>query len=338
VSKIAKVLFVLVVVPIGILVLFAVLNAVMGSDKNSSVTTTPTQPPATTQPNTTQPNTTPPDNSAPGQYVNDDYQVPAPDPNPPDLPAPQTWDDVDAYLLSNPLYQQSVGVPVRCDIDQVDLTKASKSQLQSHFDQLTACLMRVWAPTLSAAGYEAVRPTVTIYSGQVQSACGQMPDENALYCGADQQVYYASDLPDIIPSNLRSAPFVVDSVLAHEFGHAIQGRSGILISEQYVEQDDTQKGDTADADDASRRTEMQADCFAGEFLHSISQSTGLTSDDEQSIGQLFYSIGDDVLTGDPTIDGDHGWGKDRQSWLDAGLGNPSLETCDTFNADASTVR
>jgi len=352
-ARLAKLLFVLVVVPIGILLMFAVLNALMGpddtvpaTDTGPATTTTATTtrtaatPATTTASPTAGPTTSPttPPTTEPGQYLNEDYRVPDPNPNPPDLPMPQTVEDLKMYLNTNPLYQQSVAVPVRCDISQIDLTNASKSQLKTHFDQLTACLMRVWGPTLASAGYEAVRPTVTIYSGQVQSACGKLPDENAVYCAGDQQVYYAANLPAIIPYSLRSARFVVDSVVAHEFGHAVQARTGILLSEQYVEQLDTQNGNDAAGNDASRRTEMQADCFAGQFLGSIAQSAGLTPDDEAAIGQLFYSIGDDQLTGDPTIDGNHGWGANRQTWIAAGLSNPRLSTCNTFTADANSVR
>jgi len=333
-----KLLVALVIVPIGILVLFAVLNALMGpTDQVPTVDTRPVTTSTTTaSPPATPPPAVPP--AGPGGYVNDDYTVPAPDPNPPDLPMPSTWDDIDTYLNSNPLYAQTVPVPVRCDIDQLDLTKASKSQLKSHFDALTACLMRVWGPTLAGAGFQAVRPTVTIYAGTIQTACGKMEDQNALYCAGDQQVYYASNLPDIIPAKLRGARFVVDSVVAHEFGHAIQARTGILLSESYVQQDDSQSGNDAAANDVSRRTEMQADCLAGAFLQAVAQSTGLSASDEKAVGSLFYSIGDDVLTGDHTIDGDHGWGANRQSWVQAGLTTATVGTCNTYTVPAQNVR
>jgi len=356
-SSTPRILLILTGVFLGLLVLFAILNALKGPDDTTppvveptttsvtttSVTTQPTS--TTTAPTTTTVSPTPSPTVTPtpappqsGVFMNDDYQVPAPDPNPPALPEPANWDDLYAFLNDNPLYAQTAPAPVRCDIDQINLTTAGKTQLKNHFDQLTACLMRVWGPTLDAAGFQAIRPTVTIYSGQVQSACGKMPDQNALYCSADQQVYYASNLPAIIPSSLRSARFVVDSVVAHEFGHAIQARTGILLSETYYEQEATNQGKDTVASDASRRTEMQADCFAGSFLRSVAQSTGLTASDEKAIGQLFYSIGDDQLSGDPRIDGDHGWGANRQAWLQAGLTTATLTACNTFIADDNTVR
>jgi len=363
-SSTARLLLILTAVLLGILFLFALLNAMKGPDDvpppvvetttttatTDPVTTLTTRPaPPTTAPPTTVPPTTVPPTTSPtvppttpppqdGMFVNDDYQVPDPDPNPPALPEPTTSDELMAFLTDNPLYAQTAAAPVRCDIDQIDLTTATKSQLKKHFDQLTACLMRVWGPTLDAAGFQAVRPTVTIYSGQIQSACGKMPDQNALYCSADQQVYYASNLPDIIPPTLRSARFVVDSVVAHEFGHAVQARTGILLSETYYEQSATQQNREDLANDASRRTEMQADCFAGSFLRAIAQATGLAASDEKSIGKLFFSIGDDQLTGDPTIDGNHGWGANRQTWLQAGLTNAALSSCNTFVADDNSVR
>jgi predicted metalloprotease len=337
----ARVLLSLIGFPLGLFFLFAVMNTLQGADRPAPP---PVRPPALAQPSASvpapprpsQPTTS--ENVAPGDYVNDDYAVPAPDPTPPAMPEPQTWDDISGYLDNNPLYQIDAPAPVRCDITSIDLTTASKSALQTHFDDLTACLMRVWGPTLAQADFTAVRPTVTIYSGRVQTACGRMDDENAAYCGADQQIYYAADMPDVIPSDLRSSPFVVDSIVAHEFGHAVQARTGIFASEAIVEQTDQNQGDDEGATDASRRTEQQADCFAGEFLHAVAQSTGLTADDQATIETLFYSIGDDQLTGDPSVDGDHGLGADRRAWFTAGMSNQLLGTCNTFTASADSVR
>jgi predicted metalloprotease len=165
-----------------------------------------------------------------------------------------------------------------------------------------------------------------------------MDNENAAYCSADQQIYYATNMPDIVPPTLRTAPFVVDSIVAHEFGHAVQARAGIFTSEASVEQSDQSAGDRADADQMSRRTEQQADCFAGEFVHSVAQSVQLTGADETNIAALFYSIGDDQLSADPIAEGDHGTGADRQAWLVAGMTTPLLATCNTFTADPAAVR
>jgi len=192
----------------------------------------------------------------------------------------------------------------------------------------------VWGPELQAAGFNAARPSVTVYTGQVQSPCGKMPNENALYCSADQQVYYATDLPDLFPS-VKSDPMIPVAVIAHEFGHAIQAQTGILYSEMAWQQADSDNNDDASANDLSRRTEMQADCFAGAFVQSISQSVGVTSDERSTISQVFFSIGDDVLSGDPNIDGDHGMSYNRQAWFTTGTTASVTGSCNTFASSVS---
>ena len=53
-----------------------------------------------------------------------------------------------------------------------------------------ACLIRAWYLPTQQAGFILVRPTVTIYGEEVQTRCGET-GINAMYCGADQQVYYS---------------------------------------------------------------------------------------------------------------------------------------------------
>ena len=269
-----------------------------------------------------------------GQYKNEDYKVPPADIRPPKLPIPETYGEARQWMQKNPIYDQKVPVPVRCEAKPLDLTKASRQQLQTHFDNLTGCLMRVWGPSLDNAGYTAVRPTVTIYRGQINSPCGKLPDRNAAYCAADQQVYYAENLPTIIPNKLRSTNFVVDSIIAHEFSHAIQARTGILISQAAWQQ----RSPKSTALEISRRTEAQADCWAAQFLQSVGKSVNLTQNDVQNIGQLFYSIGDDQLTGDPNIVGNHGRGNTRISWYNKGITNADMGVCNSYIAPASEVK
>lgn len=268
------------------------------------------------------------------QYQNEAYKVPAPDTAPPPLPMPKTYGDATRWMQQNAIYNESISVPVRCEAQALDLANATRAQLQTHFDNLTACLMRVFAPPMQAASFTAVRPTVTIYSGQVNSPCGTLPRRNAAYCSADQQVYYATDLPAIIPTELRSADFVVDSVVAHEFAHALQARTGILISQAAWAQQSTKP----EALELSRRTEVQADCWAAQFLQSVGQSVGLQANDVQMIGQLFYSIGDDQLTGRPDVLGNHGTGTSRVAWYNTGISQQRMGACNSYTAPANQVR
>jgi len=295
-----------------------------------TITTTVPVPPPTTQTTPPTPPPTQPTEPPQGGYQNADYTVPDPDLNPPDLPMPTTYDEAMTWMTSNDFYNQPIPVPVECQIPSIDPSRASNSQLQTYLNDAVACLMRVWGPQLQAAGFNAARPSVTLYTGQAQSPCGKMPRQNASYCMADQQVYYATDLPDLFPAQATD-PLVPVSVVAHEFGHAIQGQSGILNSEIGWEQAFSDNGDDASANDMSRRAEQQADCFAGAFLQAVSKSVGVDPNEQTGLDQVFYLIGDDVLSGDPTYDGNHGQGAHRVAWFETGLSASSARDCNTFD-------
>ncbi|MDO4785254.1 MAG: neutral zinc metallopeptidase, partial [Propionibacteriaceae bacterium] len=202
--------------------------------------------------------------STPGPvgYRNEDYRVPPVNLNPPALPQPETLDEAEALLKRNRLYRQKVATPVRCEVADVNSQSLSRAALESHLDQMMGCLLKVWGPTLEAAGWVPVRPSVTVYSSPVNSRCGQTRMSNASYCGGDQQVYVASDVLRAVPGSVRKNRYMVETILAHEFGHAIQARSGILVSSLVLE---NRAPSTREKNLLSRRTELQADCLAGMF-------------------------------------------------------------------------
>lgn len=265
-----------------------------------------------------------------GQSAN----VPRPDPSPPALPSPETYGEATTWLKNNAVYAKSVPVPTACRLDKIDVSSASKSQLETHLNKLTACLWLVWNPPLEAADFTLPRPTVTVYGSAVTTACGDADDHNAFYCSADQQIYYAQDVYEILPRALRNQPFVAESVLAHEFGHAIQARTGILISEGAW----AQKSSESKAAEYSRRTETQADCMGGLFFHAVRDASGMSQTDLKNITVLAKAIGDDTLSGDPSIVGDHGLAASRVYWWSLGLDGSKVGTCNTYVAATDKVR
>lgn len=266
-------------------------------------------------------------------YQNEDYQVPPPDKNPPPLPLPQTYAEAERYVATNPFYQQSAPIPVRCQATPVNVATASDAQLKSHFESLMECLLRVWETPLTQAGYQIVRPTVTIYGKEVTTKCGKS-DVNAFYCSADQQVYFSDLLPRYVPI-VRTNKWAADVVMAHEFGHALQARSGILVSAHALGQN---SGSNATQLEVSRRLETQADCFSGMYTRSVEQSLGIKQSDLSGIESTYYAVGDDTISGKPNVVGNHGLSETRQRWGTTGLSTSAVGKCNTFAVKASLVR
>ena len=266
-------------------------------------------------------------------YQNDNYQVPPPERNPPPIPVPQTYGQAEQWITKSAFYSQTTPVPVRCDSQPINVSTASDAQLKSHFEGLMECLVRVWEPPITNAGFTIVRPTVTIYGEELTTKCGKS-GVNAFYCSADQQVYYSNLLPEALPT-VRRNKWTADIVMAHEFGHALQGRTGILISAAALGQDSGDKGTELQY---TRRLETQADCFSGMFMRSVSQSIGVGQQDLDGILQIYAAIGDDELSGNPDIVGNHGLGRSREYWGNTGLSTSDVGKCNTFVVPSKFVR
>jgi uncharacterized protein len=266
-------------------------------------------------------------------YQNDNYRVPPPERNPPPIPVPQTYGQAEQWITKSAFYSQTTPVPVRCDSQPINVSTASDPQLKSHFEGLMECLVRVWEPPITNAGFIIVRPTVTIYGEELTTKCGKS-GVNAFYCSADQQVYYSNLLPEALPT-VRRNKWTADIVMAHEFGHALQGRTGILISAAALGQDSGDKGTELQY---TRRLETQADCFSGMFMRSVSQSIGVDQQDLDGILQIYVAIGDDELSGNPDIVGNHGLGQSREYWGNTGLSTSDVGKCNTFVVPSKYVR
>ena len=266
-------------------------------------------------------------------YVNDDYEVPPPDTAPPPLPTPETYEQAEQWITANAFYAQTTPAPVRCDSQPINVTTSTDEQLDAHFEGLMECLVRVWQPPIAAAGFLIVRPTVTVYGDQITTKCGSV-GVNAFYCSADQQLYYSNQLPKVIPSAAGNK-WTADIIMAHEYAHLLQGRTGISISTHALAQ---RSGDKATEYAYIRRLETQADCFSGMFIRSVSVSLGVQQDDLKGIEATYVAIGDDTLTGDPNVVGNHGlarsrlyWGNTRSSaparWVTATPSSPRRSRC-----------
>lgn len=266
-------------------------------------------------------------------YQNDDYKVPPADTSPPPIPQPTSVGEAETLLSRNPFYAQTTPIPVRCASQPINVGTADNAQLKSHFEGLMECLVRVWQPPVEKAGFKIVRPTVTVYGKEITTRCGKS-GVNAFYCSGDQQVYYSNLLDDAL-SVVASQKWAADVVMAHEFGHALQGRTGILVSAHALS---GRQGSDSVGLQYIRRLETQADCFSGMFVRSVSTSLGVQQSDLNGIIATYNAVGDDVVTGDPNVVGNHGLARSRKYWGNTGLGTSDVSRCNTFVAPSNLVR
>jgi len=231
-------------------------------------------------------------------------------------------------LYFSKLYDQDL-LPVTCKLKDIDLTRATVAQITKHMNDFVLCLMDSWYGPVEDSGFYMPRPSVTVYSDTIITACGQSWDHNAFYCLADQQIYFAQNLVELYPDSWRTQRFLGEAIMAHEFGHAIQFRTQILSSINTLEYIQVTE---EDAWELNRRMELQADCLAGVFMNSISTSVGITEGDVSNIRSYFEHLGSDFLYMD-----DHGAGVNRSWWSGRGLATTHVGDCNTYNAPPEIV-
>ena len=179
-------------------------------------------------------------------------------------------------------------------------------------------------------------PTLVLFSGSVQSACGfAQAAVGPFYCPRDQQVYidlsFYQDLRDQLGA---PGDFAQAYVIAHEVGHHVQTVLG--ISDE-VRRRSAGVGRT-EGNALSVRQELQADCFAGIWAHHTdSREQILEAGDIQEALGAASAIGDDRLQrqsqGHVTPESfTHGTSEQRVRWFTRGYETGDIRQCDTFSA------
>ena len=268
-------------------------------------------------------------------YMNEDFVPPPADLKPPGIPGPRTMDAARSLTASNPLYALDVPSPTNCDMATIDMAAENVAEMEAHFNELMACLMRVYDPPVTDAGFVMPRPPVTVYDRPIRTPCGDFNDVNAAYCSGDQRIYYAAPLLRALGPEAASTHYAAETILAHEFGHAIQARTAILMSMYALS---NQAGSESASLELSRRVEVQADCLAGLYITSVAQSQQLGRPELDGLRRFIRSLGDDALSGSADHSGGHGTGQARQLWFDRALGATGVGTCNTFTAPSDEVR
>jgi uncharacterized protein len=268
-------------------------------------------------------------------YQNDQYQVPPPEATPPPLPFPNTDAEARDEVTKNRLYAQQVPLPVRCNEQPLPVGPVTDQQLKTHFESLIACMVKVWQPPVTQAGRVITRPTVTIYGDKINTKCGDS-DINAFNCSADQQLYWSNQLIPTTPEPTK-IKWAGDIIMAHEYGHLVQARAGILTSVYALRADAATKDENLQI---GRPKEQQADCFSGMFTRAVSRSLGIKQSELDQIEAVLAALGDDVLTGKPDIVGDHGWAGYPSQKLSADCCAPPLllQSADGFSPQAGCAQ
>ncbi|RFA18001.1 KPN_02809 family neutral zinc metallopeptidase [Subtercola boreus] len=178
-----------------------------------------------------------------------------------------------------------------------------------------------------------------LFDGSTSTGCGQASSATGpFYCPPDQTIYVDTSFFDELRNQFGATGGTLSEmyVVAHEWGHHIQQIAGTFAQ--------TDRSGTGAASD-SVRTELQADCYAGAWAASASQTTDVDGNTflkpitQQQIADALNAasaIGDDRIQQQSggAVNSEswtHGSSEQRQRWFTNGFSG-GAGNCDTFAA------
>lgn len=192
----------------------------------------------------------------------------------------------------------------------------------------------VWHEQFKTLKREYKEPKLVLFTGAVQSACGNAQSAmGPFYCPGDQKVYIDLQFYRDLKTRYRApGEFAQAYVIAHEVGHHVQNRLGISQKAEALKKGASRP----QVNNISVRIELQADCFAGVWgYHANKTKKILETGDIEAALRAASSIGDDRLQkqsrGYVVPDSfTHGSSEQRVRWFKKGIESGDIAQCNTF--------
>ncbi|WP_439591337.1 KPN_02809 family neutral zinc metallopeptidase [Microbacterium sp.] len=187
-------------------------------------------------------------------------------------------------------------------------------------------------------------PNLVIVDGSTPTQCGTASNQTGpFYCPPEETVYVDPTFFALLRQQFgaTAGPLAQIYVLAHEYGHHIQNIAGIM--QRYP-------NNGTGPDSNGVRTELQADCFAGAWVGSMTEQVDengvpfLKAPTEVEIRDALdaaQTVGDDHIQqaagqGVNPETWTHGSSEQRQRWFSTGY-RDGYQACDTFAVSGSSL-
>ena len=211
---------------------------------------------------------------------------------------------------------------------------AANDEIKDFVSVVLADTEDTWREQFRRMNREYRDPTLVLFSGAVQSACGRASAAvGPFYCPQDQKLYLDTAFFRDLRDRFRApGDFAQAYVIAHEVGHHVQTLLGISSKVQAARS----RSGEREANALSVRLELQADCFAGVWAHHADRSRKLLEEGDIEEGlNAAAAIGDDRIQRQTrgTVVPDaftHGSSEQRVRWFKTGLSSGEVRQCDTF--------
>ncbi|MBL8121885.1 neutral zinc metallopeptidase [Candidatus Saccharibacteria bacterium] len=188
-----------------------------------------------------------------------------------------------------------------------------------------------WSGIFAVQGRDYTAPKLVLFRQATQSGCGYASTAvGPHYCPADQTIYLDETFFDELQKRFggSSGDVAQAYVIAHEAGHHVQNLLGTM------DEADAGASQTGEGS-ASVALELQADCYAGIWMHSLSAEGILQSGEIEQALSAAAAVGDDHIQKTETGATNpetwtHGSSAERTKWFKVGYSTGKLTSCDTF--------
>lgn len=193
----------------------------------------------------------------------------------------------------------------------------------------------VWAEVFAEEGMEYVEPTLVLYTGSVESACGTAGAAvGPFYCPGDYKLYIDLSFYNELQNQFQApGDFAMAYVVAHEVGHHVQNLLGVMEEVQPLRNQLSEE----EYNKVQVRLELQADYLSGVWAHHAQGIGYLEEGDLEEALTAASAVGDDTIQqrsrGYVVPESfTHGSSEQRQRWFYKGFQAGNLKEGDTFNA------
>ena len=209
-----------------------------------------------------------------------------------------------------------------------------EQELAKFSKQILAGTEDVWTEEFKKLGRTYEPPKMVLYTGSVQTACGNgQSSMGPFYCSADQCLYIDLSFFSSMKQQLGAdGDFAYAYVIAHEVGHHVEYLLGSLGKAH----EQMSRMNSKDANKVSVRLELLADFYAGVWAYHDNKMFGSIEDgDLEEAIRCAQVIGDNYLqekargySQPETFT--HGTSKQRMKWLKLGLTTGDIRRGNTF--------
>jgi predicted metalloprotease len=190
-----------------------------------------------------------------------------------------------------------------------------------------------WRQFLTANKQTYTEPRLVLFRKATKSGCGVATSQaGPHYCPTDQTVYLDETFFEELTTRFgaKGGDVAQAYVIAHEVGHHVQNQLGIL-----PKVDAAMAANKSQANQLSIKLELQADCFAGVWAHSVQASGVIKPGEINQALDAAAAVGDDRIqkSTEGTVTPEtwtHGSSEQRVQWFNAGFNSGEPSKCNTF--------